>query len=183
MARLQQACRQTDVFHAQDGYYLRTGNDGVWVPVNLTVARLHIQPRTLALVTARDERERFEAQAQLQKTDAELRRVLVAVPDCLWSSTLDGAGHWEYRYLSPVIEKITGRPPEFFRSGPEVWTDLVHPDDRMRWKQAVARLRTGQSGQAEYRILRPDGAVRWVRDSVLVSRETTGLDRSASTAC
>ena len=171
MQRLRQACHETMVFHSQDGFYLRTSQDGVWIPVNITVTRLHIQPRTLALITARDVRERHEAQARLQQAEGELRRVLASVSDCLWSASIDGAGRWEYRYLSPVIEKLTGRPPDFFLAGPQCWALLVHEEDRPRWRQALGRLRAGQPSQEEYRIVRADGAVRWVRDSVLVSRD------------
>ncbi len=177
MQRLRQACHETMVFHAQDGFYLRNRQDGVWIPVNLTVTRLHVQPRTLALITARDVRERHEAQARLQEAEGELRRVLASVSDCLWSARLDGAGRWEYRYLSPVVERITGRSPAFFLAGPERWAELIHPEDRPRWAQALARLRAGQPGQEEYRIVRPDGAVRWVRDSVLVSRPPSSFLR------
>ncbi len=136
MQRLRQACHETMVFHAQDGFYLRNRQDGVWVPVNLTVTRLHVQPRTLALITARDVRERHETQARLQEAEGELRRVLASVSDCLWSARLDGAGRWEYRYLSPVVERITGRSPAFFLAGPDCWADLVHPEDRPRWRSA-----------------------------------------------
>ena len=41
--RLKQATQRTGVFHSQEGYFLRTRNDGGWVPVNLTVARLHVR--------------------------------------------------------------------------------------------------------------------------------------------
>jgi PAS domain S-box-containing protein len=39
----------------------------------------------------------------------------------------------------------------------------------------VQRLKAGQSSQEEYRLVWPDGSVRWVRDSVVVSRTETGL--------
>src|SRR5258708_1845665 len=52
--RLQRAYRTTGQFHSEDGYYLRQRNDGTWLPVNLTVARLHARPKTLGLITARD---------------------------------------------------------------------------------------------------------------------------------
>ena len=47
----------TSIFHAQDGFRLRTRQAGVWIPVNVTIARLHLRPKTLALITARDMRE------------------------------------------------------------------------------------------------------------------------------
>src|SRR3954469_6165774 len=48
--RLHQAANKTTVFHAQDGFLLRTNKDGVWIPVNVTITRLHLQPKTLALI-------------------------------------------------------------------------------------------------------------------------------------
>src|SRR4051794_23724806 len=54
--RVQSAFRKTQVFHSQHGYSLRTFQPDAWVPVSLTVSRLHVTPRALALVTARDVR-------------------------------------------------------------------------------------------------------------------------------
>jgi PAS domain S-box-containing protein len=76
MNRLRQACHETVVFHSQEGFLLRTAQDGVWVPVNLTVTRLHVQPKTLALITARDLRERYESQTRLEQAEERLRLIL-----------------------------------------------------------------------------------------------------------
>jgi PAS domain S-box-containing protein len=174
LLRLRQAAGRSGVFHSQEGFFLRTAQDRVWVPVNLTVTRLHIRPRTLALITARDVRERHEDHMRLQKAEAELRQVLASSEDCLWSAEMDRGGHWAYRYLSPAVEKITGWPPDFFLSAPQRWRDIVHPEDRPRWEQGVRRLKTGEVVQQEYRLLRPDGTPRWVHDRVAVSGGTDG---------
>jgi len=167
--RLRRAASDSGVFHSQEGFFLRTAAEGVWIPVNLTVSRLHLKPKTLALITARDVREHREALARREEAEQELRRVLASIADCLWSAEVDAAGHWSYRYFSPVVTRLTGRPAESFLGGPEHWRAIVHPDDRARWEAALARLRTGQPGEEEYRIVRPDGEARWVRDHVLVS--------------
>ncbi len=172
--RLQQAATKTTVFHAQDGFLLRTRQDGVWVPVNVTITRLHLQPRTLALITARDMREQHEAHQKLQRMEAELRRVLAAVSDCLWSADWSAEGKWNYRYLSPVVETLTGRPSSYYTADFSRWQEVVHPDDRAAWAQAFRRLRAGQASQSEYRVVLPDGAVRWLRESVRVTRRPDG---------
>ena len=102
--RLREAASRTGVFHGQDGFFLRTRQDGVWVPVSLTVSRLHVQPRTLALMTARDVREQHEAHGRLAQMEGELRRVMASVSDCLWSGECSGDNLWVYRYFSPVVE-------------------------------------------------------------------------------
>jgi PAS domain S-box-containing protein len=172
--RLRQAYRKTGIFHSQEGFILRTSRDGVWVPVNLTITRLHVQPRTLGLITARDVREQREAHAQLQKMDAELRRVLASVSDCLYSAEIDPRGQWTYRYISPVVERIAGQPADYFLPGVNRWYAFIPPEDQPHWQKFFLRLRGGQSGDLEYRIVRPDGTVRWVRDSIMVSRAPDG---------
>ena len=172
--RLQQAAAKTSVFHAQDGFLLRTREDGVWIPVNVTVTRLHLQPRTLALITIRDMREQFEATQRLQRMEAELRRVLAAVSDCLWSAEWTGEGKWIYRYLSPVVESLAGRPAAHFLTDLNRWQEVVHPEDRPAWQASLRRLRSGQPSQVEYRVVWPDGSVRWLRESVRVARRPDG---------
>ncbi len=172
--RMRRAAEATGVFHSQEGYYLRTRQDGVWIPVNLTITRLHVKPKTLALMTARDIREQHEAHAQLEKMEAEMRRVLASVSDCLWSAEIDARGRWTYRYFSPVVTRITGRPASYFRPGLHRWWKVIAPRDRPRCERMVERLRAGEACQEEYRVVWPDGRVRWVRDSVLVSPGADG---------
>lgn len=173
--RVRQASNVTTVFHAQDGFMLRTRKPDEWIPVNVTIARLHVRPKTLALITARDVREQQEAHTQLKRAETELRRVLGAVSDCLYSAAIDSAGQWTYRYLSPVVQKITGQPPDFFRRGGlQAWWNVIHPEDRPTYEKILTRVRASQSSQEEYRVIWPDGSVHWVRDSVTVSRPTTG---------
>ncbi|MBI1917251.1 MAG: PAS domain S-box protein [Planctomycetes bacterium] len=71
--RLRTASQKTAIFHSREGYLLRTSRDGVWVPVNLSVSRLHVKPKTLALFTARDIREQRETFQRLKRLEAELR--------------------------------------------------------------------------------------------------------------
>lgn len=171
---LRQAYRKTGLFHSQEGFLLRNSEDGVWIPVNLTITRLHLKPKTLGLITARDIQERREAHVQLKKMEAELRRVLASVSDCLWSAEIDAQGLWQYRYFSPVVERITGQPPDHFLAGVNRWWGIIHAEDRGRWEKALLRLKAGESVQHEYRVVWPDGTTRWVSDSVMVSRGPDG---------
>jgi PAS domain S-box-containing protein len=150
------AANKTTFFHAQDGYVLRTIQDGVWIPVNLTITRLHIQPRTLALITARDMREQYAAHLRIQEAEAELRRVLSSASDCLWSAKWASAdGRWTFDYISPVVEALTGRKPEWFQRELSRWLEIIHPEDRPTWQQALRRLWNGQPSQTEYRVVWP----------------------------
>src|SRR5581483_1706381 len=108
-------------------------------------------------------REQQQAHLQVKRAEAELRRVLASVSDCLYSVAFDGGDQWTYRYLSPVVQKITGQPAEFFRRGGlQAWRNTIHADDRVVFDKALQRLRTGQPNQEEYRVRWPDGSLHWV---------------------
>src|SRR5438132_5717977 len=66
LKRLRQAYQKTGIFHSQEGFLLRHQREGAWIPVNLTVTRLHAEPKTLGLVTARDVREQRELFSQFK---------------------------------------------------------------------------------------------------------------------
>jgi PAS domain S-box-containing protein len=90
LARLRHAFRKTETFHSQEGFLLRNTKDGVWIPLNLTLARLHVKPKTLGLITARDIHEQRDAHAKLKKTEERLRTVIANTPVILFA--LDRSG-------------------------------------------------------------------------------------------
>ena len=66
-------------------------------------------------------------------------------------------------YMSPAFEKMWGRPKGDV-SGMNDWRRTVHPDDVAILDAEIAKPGRG-GAHAEYRIVRPDGTVRWVRDT------------------
>ncbi|HEY1861551.1 MAG TPA: ATP-binding protein [Gemmataceae bacterium] len=88
--RLRTATTKTGIFHSQEDFLLRTKQDGIWIPVNLSVTRLHIDPQPLALITARDMREQRQAHAKLKLLEQQLKTVLANCPVMLLA--VDGKG-------------------------------------------------------------------------------------------
>jgi PAS domain S-box-containing protein len=77
-------------------------------------------------------------------------------------------------YVSPAYETVWGRSGESLYREPLSWLDAVHPADRAR---VDAMLREGIGrGQyaAEYRVVRPDGDVRWVWDRAFEIADAAG---------
>jgi PAS domain S-box-containing protein len=79
-------------------------------------------------------------------------------------------------YLSPQVEQILGYTAEELRADPQLWVRQIHPDDRARVLAAWARTeRDGGSLAVEFRIVKRDGAVAWIRDeAVVVERDSGG---------
>lgn len=135
--------------------------------------RAHVEPLrddsgeiSGCLGVALDVTEDRQAENALRLVNEELAHVLGSISDAVWSAEVGPAG-FVYRYFSPVIEALTGRPPEFFRVSPDAWLSIVHPDDRAGLERAAKRVVTGKvQGEHEYRIVRADGSLRWVCDRV-----------------
>jgi PAS domain S-box-containing protein len=77
-------------------------------------------------------------------------------------------------WVSPQIEAITSYAPAEWTSNPNLLTEVLHPDDRDELLAAVARAKeNGETRENEYRIVRRDGSIVWVRDSAVTVVEGT----------
>ncbi len=153
--------------------------DGSTFPVHVSITAQIFEGDIAVLAVVQDITEQEEAQNALRQAEEELRQLFSSVSDYLWSADVMPGGKVVYRYYSPVAEKITGRPPEFFMAGPERWLSTIHPEDRSRLESCVRRMLDEQLSQAEaeYRIVLPDGSLRWVRDSVTATGLESGVAR------
>ena len=78
-------------------------------------------------------------------------------------------------YVNPAYEAIWGRSAEALYDRYEEWSESIHPDDLTFAKESFARIaETGGGDKREYRIVRPDGSVRWVSDRGYVIRDRQG---------
>jgi PAS domain S-box-containing protein len=76
----------------------------------------------------------------------------------IWSLDLASGRYW----VTPRTLKLLGLPPDATVTLDSVLA-MVHPDDRESIRRAIDEaVRSGEEGQAEYRIIRPDGVVRWL---------------------
>ena len=85
-------------------------------------------------------------------------------------------------YVSPAYERIWGRDRQRLYTDYEEFFASIHPDDRERVQAASSRCVSQERFEVEYRIVRPDGEVRWVRDRGFLIRQTGASDRLAGFA-
>jgi PAS domain S-box-containing protein len=83
---------------------------------------------------------------------------------------LTGASLW-----SPELEAMHGLPAGGFPGTQEAWEDLIHPEDRDGTLDQVRQsIGSGEPAQGEWRIVWPDGRVRWMQGRWRVFRDETG---------
>jgi len=111
-----------------------------------------------------------DSQEALQASQERFQRMAEVIPAVFWMMSSD----WKQLiYISPAVEKVYGRTCESFYRQPELWLDAIHPYDR-EWVLAFWTKHHGEQAELEYRILRPDREVRWVRDVAFPLRNEAG---------
>src|SRR5690606_3242093 len=99
---------------------------------------------------------------ELQEQRERFREVTDHIQEVFWLSAPDSA---EILYVSPAYETIWGRSRESLYASPRSWYEAIHPEDQAEASQAVATaLLQRRSWEREFRVIRPDGEVRWIRD-------------------
>jgi PAS domain S-box-containing protein len=158
----------TGIVQPYEKEYLR--KDGSRVPVLLGAASLS-ESRDQSLVFVLDLTERKRAENELRQSEARLEK----------AQRVAHVGWWERDFvtnrvsLSDEASRIFGLEPVDLPDWHDRWLNLIHPEDRPRAAEAAAAaLRGGPRYDVEYRVVRPDGALRMVHSQGDVTRDDSG---------
>lgn len=111
--------------------------------------------------TTQDITERKRTLEQLRASEERFRELAETIEEVFW--VIDPSTR-QVLYLSPGYEKIWGHPRQLLFADPSSLIQSVHPDDRASVPLALAARAVDGPYDYEFRILRPDGEVRWIRD-------------------
>ena len=134
---------------------------------------------TVALLLAARQRDRENAkrtrirlEAELRRSEEQFRLIAETIDEVVWSAELTGD---LALYISPAYDRIWGRPRRSLQENPWSFADSLHPEDRERvMAELKAARKTGNRFDREYRILLPDGSLRWIWDRGFPVRAETG---------
>ena len=105
--------------------------------------------------------DREQARRALADEEQRFRQMAEHIRDVFWMYDLVNR---KVLYVSPAFEAIWGRPPSFLSEPPEVVLTAAHMEDRARVRLEPNEWTSTTVHDQVFRIVRPDGAIRWIHD-------------------
>ena len=152
--------------------YLRKDGKILWAHVMVALLRDHRGEPQYLLATIIDRTAWKLAEAALRESEHRFRLMAETIQDVFWiaTPTLD-----RVIYASPAYEQVWGYSCQELYEHPQRFVESIHPEDRDRALAAIAAAREqGSPSDHEYRIIKPDGAVRWIHDRGFPVRDEPG---------
>jgi PAS domain S-box-containing protein len=140
--------------------WLATGAVAGWVTARLRTA-----------ASAR-EHELESAREQIADSEARYSALTQSLPVATYVRVSERPGRM---FVSDRIERLTGYTADDFGRDPDLFSRLVHDDDRERAEPDIATaVDRGQPSRSEYRLLARDGRLVWVEDEAVTVRDGEG---------
>ena len=144
--------------------------DGTSFPLELSLATWKSDEHMFFGGIIRDITERKRVETALRRSEEQFRQLAENIKEVFWLTDVDQE---EILYISPAYEEIWGQSCESLYARPASWIDAIHPEDREQVRVAASKQVQGDYHE-EYRIIRPDGTIRWIRDRAFPICDETG---------
>ncbi|HEY4310063.1 MAG TPA: PAS domain-containing protein [Pirellulales bacterium] len=140
-----------------------------WIDGSVRAIRVIPLPRqktALALAICGDVTKVRRVEEALRESELRFRQLAENVREVFWLMDADKS---RVLYVTNAYQRVWGRAATELYDGLFGWFDAVYPEDRPRVERAFAAGLASGGFQAEYRITRPDGSLRWIRDRAFAS--------------
>ncbi|CEJ44273.1 Multi-sensor signal transduction histidine kinase [Umezakia ovalisporum] len=121
------------------------------------------------LAIRKDITKRKQAEADLKESEYKFRQLAENLDQVFWMTDSKNS---QILYVSPAYEVISGRSCQSLYENPKSFMDSICADDRQQFAMKIQKKEQGFD--LEYRIVRPDGSMRWIRDRCFPLKDKTG---------
>ncbi|WAL58588.1 PAS domain S-box protein [Thermocoleostomius sinensis] len=152
---------------------VQTYEQEVWIGDRQQYEEARVVPygKNSVMFIIRDVTARRLAEKALRASEERLREIAQTVSQIFFARS---ATTGQFLYISPAYERIWNRSCESLYQDPDSWLEAVHPDDRPYVEASVKQQFQGHSVKRQYRMIRPDGSIRWISNEVTLIRDASG---------
>lgn len=160
-------------FYSVEHRLLTKSGDWKWILTRGKVLERDEQGRPVRMLgTHLDIDKARTTDEALQKSEKMFRVLIETIEDVFWVSD---PSIQNILLASPAYEKVWGKPLQDLYEVPRQFLESVHPEDKNRFMEYFEKFHTQGTGYSlEYRIIRPDGSIRWIFERAYPIHDSKG---------
>jgi PAS domain S-box-containing protein len=143
-----------------------------WLEFTAELSSILLVSLSSIFLQKKAELKRKQTEEVLRESEERFRQLAENIDQVFWLTD------WENNkllYVNPSYEKFFGRSCQSVYEDRLSWYEVIHPDDRASVREALVKnAKLGQNTEIEYRIVRDDGAIRWIFDRNYPIRDKHG---------
>ncbi|MGK0379591.1 MAG: PAS domain S-box-containing protein, partial [Patiriisocius sp.] len=97
--------------------------------------------------------------------------VMGALEEVVWGRNLPD---YQMQYVSNSVVNLYGFPMADWYENPNLWSDIIHPDDLIQVEKVGESLFTKGITKLEYRIITADKEIKWISSTTRIIKSTDG---------
>jgi len=148
--------------------------------LNEILEKKNLEFQSLCSELAHFEEEKKSYERSLKAKEKRLYAVINSLDDIVWSATYP---ELNLLFTNQSIEKIFEFPAEDFIKYPQLWLDIIHPEDRSELEKRIEVAKDGTTQEVIYRVFLPSGKICWIKNRfriTIAEEEQYRLDGIAS---
>lgn len=151
----------------------RLRKDSSQISISLTISPIKNSKGEItgASTIAHDTTEQKRAEQALRESEQRFRELAENTREVFW---LGDSENTQMLYVSPAYEIVWGRSCASLYSAPKSWMDAVYLEDKKRVVATMSKRSPKGPYDITYRIVRPDGSIRWIRDRGFPVQDKSG---------
>ncbi|MGB3204254.1 MAG: PAS domain-containing sensor histidine kinase [Crinalium sp.] len=154
------------------GLRIRKNGSRFWANVLITALKDSSgNLRGFSQVT-QDITERQKVEELLKESNERFQQLAENINEVFWLSNPQKS---KTIYISPAYQEIWGRTCESLYQKPNSFIDYIHPEDREGFIIQLFQHRLGKYYEAIYRIMKPNGEVRWIHERGFPIKNSSGI--------
>lgn len=158
----------------RDGNFKLLRPGGETIPIEYAANFLDIQQQKYIQGVTHDITERLRAEQALRDSEARYKRITEGLTDYQYTVRIENGRAMETTQ-SPACVTVTGYKSDEFAANPGLWIQMVVREDRELVTERLRQVMTGKDvPPIEHRIIRKDGELRWVSDTIILFKDASG---------
>ncbi len=146
--------------------------NGEAFPAEASITKIETRTERLSAVILQDISSRYKTEQALKESEQRFRQLAESIEEVFWVADVAES---KVLYVSPQYEKVWGRNCQSLLDDSTTYSASIYSEDQLLVEQVFAQQRLGETTDIEYRIVRSDGEIRWVRDQAYPVYDEEGL--------